>query len=253
VREASTVANAAQWAAGTPGAVARAYAQDVDRDGEAEWILENDRLYAVFEDDGGRLVALFARDPLTREGYQVIGAFPVNPGESRESEWEGSTNQSQRRVSGLKDWWSTGQNTDRYVNARYSAQAVAGGLRLTSDDGRIRKTVTLAPSSNRLEVRYETDASVGTLYVRLGLSPHVTNLVMSGQDALQGGRQGSRFTLTNTGGGRAVSVSVDAYGAGLNDAPPDGSQVAPRNVALVHQVELSGQRALSFGIQAEVR
>ncbi len=253
VREASIVAHAARWAAGTPGAQARVYAKDVDQDGEAEWILENDRLFAVIEDDGGRLAALFARDPLTREGYQVIGAFPVNPGESRESEWEGSTNQSQRRVSGLKDWWSTGQNTDRYVNARYSAQPLAGGLRLTSDDGRIRKTISLAPSSTRLEVRYETDASVGTLYVRLGLSPHVTNLVVSGQDTLQESRQGNRFVLTNTGGGRTVSVSVDAHGAGLNDRPSDGSRVSPRNVALAHQVELSGQRSFTFGIQAEAR
>jgi hypothetical protein len=248
VREASVAAGAAHWASrAAPGT--RAYTADVDQDGEAEAILENDRLRAVFEDDGGRLVALFVRDPQTGEGYQVIGAFPASPGSSRESEWEGDTNRNQVRASGLKDWWSTGHRTSRYVNDRYRAQGVASGWRFTSSDGRITKTVTL--SGGRLEVRYDTDPSIGTLYVRCGLSPHVTDLVFSGQANLTATRQGNRFELANRAAG--VAVTVDAYGAGLNHTPSDGSAVAPRNVALTHQVELSGRGSFRFAIEARAR
>jgi hypothetical protein len=231
----------------------RAYARDVDQDGEQEYVLENDAVQAVFEDDGGRLLGLFVRDPSAREGFQVVGAFPVNPGESRESEWEGETHGAQRRVSGLKDYWSTGQNTSGYVNQRYTARRLSEGWRFTSADGRVEKTVSLRPGSGRLEVRYRTDPSVGTLYVRTGLSPHVSDLAIHGQDHLRGTRSGSRFTLLNDAGSREVWITVDAHHADLNERPWDGSQVSPRTVALVHQVEVSGARDFSFAIEAGTR
>ena len=131
------------------------------------------------------------------------------------------------------------------VSWRRRWRAISARIGYTSRTS-ITKTVNL--SGGRLDVRYDTDPSVGTLYVRCGLSPHVTDLVFSGQDNLSATRQGNRFELHNAAAG--VVVAVDAHGAALNDTPPDGSPVAPRNVALTHQVELSGQGTFRFALEA---
>ncbi len=254
VKDAAIVARAAHWAAGSPARATRAYALDVDHDGEREHVIENDRVYAVFENDGGRLIAMFARELATGEAFSVIGALPVNPGDSREAEWEGDRNGSQRRVSGLKDWWSTGRSTSGYVNDIYSVTTASGGLRFTSSDGRIRKTITLAAGSSRLEARYETDPSVGRLYVRSGLSPHITELAMSGQQSLRATRSGNRYELASDHGVRVgIAVEVHGSGASLHDHPDDGSAASPRTVALTHQVEASGERDFRVVLDATVR
>jgi hypothetical protein len=75
---------------------------------------------------------------------------------------------------------------------------------------------------------------------------------MSGQRHLQEARHGNRYELANDNG-VLVSVAVDAHQAALEDRPGDGSSVSPRNVALQHQVEVSGERDFSFAIEAEAR
>ncbi|GAB4258074.1 MAG: hypothetical protein Kow0092_05400 [Deferrisomatales bacterium] len=69
---------AARWAAaaarGEVPPAPRAQAVDLDLDGEEEYLLSNDRVYALFEDDGGRLAYAFAFDP---RGGPVQGVAPV--------------------------------------------------------------------------------------------------------------------------------------------------------------------------------
>lgn len=252
VREASVVAAAAEWAAhgGAGGTVAKS---DLDHDGEEEFLLRNERLFAVLEDDGGRLVALFVRDPASGEGYQVLGAFPANPGSDRNSEREGERPGAQQRVSGLKDLWASGPATSAYVNAPYAAARLADGWRLRSADGRIEKTVRLRPGSARLEVRYRVDPNLGTLYVRNGLSPAAGHLVFGGQELLSEAARPGRFALEARAGRRRVWVAVTSGNARLDPAPSDGSPASPRAVALTHQVELSGRGSFAFSIEAGVR
>jgi hypothetical protein len=229
---------------------------DVDLDGEVEYILSNDRVFALFENDGGRLRAAFARNPSGGEGFQVIGAPLGNPENFRESEWEGATNGQAQRVSGLKDWWSTGHRTNRYVNDLYGAARVVRGWRFTSSDGAVSKTITLADGSPTLSVHYRLRQSVGTLYVRFGLSPRLLDLLLNGQQNLSARDDGSVFRLSNDGGGTKVSVEI-AYGnpghnARYNPHMSDGTAFSPRNAPLAHQVELAGEGDIRFALTLAV-
>jgi hypothetical protein len=94
------------WATNPPASVV-AQALDVDQDGELEYLLYNRRVFAVLEDNGGRMVMAFARHPDNQRAYQVIGnSLAYAEGESED---EGSFNVSTngapvaRRTSALKD------------------------------------------------------------------------------------------------------------------------------------------------------
>lgn len=245
VRDASIISAAAHWAASAPSARSRSRLEDIDQDGEVEAVLSNDRIYAVFENDGGRLIFAFARDPASGDAWQVLGAPVVDPGARRESELEGDF-----RVSTLRDTWAE-QGGSRYLNAEYSITRLAGGLRLRSDDGRITKTVQLADGADRLTVRYDVAASVGTLYVRHGLSPNLGDLLRHGARNLRTARGAGRFALTNVGSGATVLAALEVRGAGLEESPLDGASdaaTAGRNAAMTRAVETAGRGRFELDI-----
>ncbi|MGB0344907.1 MAG: hypothetical protein ACPGGJ_05865, partial [Coraliomargarita sp.] len=77
------------WAEAPPESAAAAR-EDVDLDGEDEFLLYNGSCLAVFEAIGGRCVAAFARNPNTGAVNQLIGTQPAYP--SAVTEEEGKTN-----------------------------------------------------------------------------------------------------------------------------------------------------------------
>ena len=252
-----------QWVAGA-GALtnATAAAEDVDLDGENEYLLYNRNVFAVFERLGGRMVAAWVRDPAAGTAIQTIGNFASYAGS--ETEWEGEGNTvggtvGAYRTSALKDWHAAGTGTS-YVNNLYSASTngVAGGWKLTSADAKIAKTVTLGATSTWFAVQYVVDPALGTLYVRSGLSPDLEELLLHGQ-AYLGGEQHADgvLTLSNLDPVRSVAAKVaygGSYTATCNTNAVDGTDldtVRMRNQAQTHQVELSGSGTFSFAIGFE--
>ena len=118
-RHAGVLRRVDQWASALPVGPTTAF-EDVDLDGENEYLLYNQRIFAAFEEIGGRMVGLWMRGRLSGEYYQIIGN-PLSYAAS-ETEEEGDTNVSgdevaAYRTSGLKDWFATySGGTVQYVN-----------------------------------------------------------------------------------------------------------------------------------------
>jgi hypothetical protein len=241
VRQAGLYAAAAHWVAevrgGARGDTVETLASDLDFDGEDEYVLENDRIYAVFEKYGGRCVLACAYDPSRDDGEVVVGAPFTNPSAPGEEEHAGP---DANRCSAFKD-----MNGGGYADAIYAASAVASGWRFESPDGKIVKILTAAPGSYELLADYH-QALGSPLYVRLGLSPNPLDLAFHGQDHLSQDLDlvNGRYWLQNSAGGGAL---VDLGGASFNPTPADAGWNR-RNLGLTAEVELSGGAAVAFGL-----
>jgi hypothetical protein len=211
----------------------------------------------VFEEDGGRLVAGFARDA-AGEGYQVLGdpmAFPSRSSEiGYEDDFVGAA-----RNSALKDVWLTGAGRG-YVNdaciAAVSTTSQAT-VTFTSSDSLMSKTISWT-APGQVEVRYDLDPNAGTLYTRAGLNPNLAALALSGQKDLVETDTGGVYTLEKTYKGKVVSVSVGYADAGhsarRNANASDGSTASPRNTAFQHMIELSGDApGFSFSLTVDAQ
>lgn len=241
VRDASMIASAAHWAKGKPSTKTQVEQRDVDQDGELETILSNNRVYAVFENDGGRLVMAFARRLSDGSAYPVIGASIVDPGARREGEIEGDF-----RVSGLRDQWAAGTSTDRYINANYTVTTNSNSVTLRSDDGKLTKVVSLGNGSDRLNVRYQVDGSLGKVYVRTGLCPNLMALFSNGQDALKVTTSPGRIGVRVKDKGVTVQGMVEH--STVTDKITDSAFNNGRNAALTQQLEVAGKGAFQFTI-----
>ncbi len=250
------------WSANPP-ATASAVAMDVDLDGENEYLLKNDRVFSVFEAIGGRLTAAWARDPSSGAIYQVVGNYLSYSGS--ETEEEGNTNASGSginayRTSGFKDWFASGPETNAYVNDLYIvAPNGANSWTLTSSDGKISKSIALGDNSDRLTAFYNLSGDVTKLFVRFGLSPHLSDLLVNGQqNLLAADDDGSRVLLSNTATLDSVDVAVHYTNAAYNASATDknGPSFLPetinlRNQAQTEQVELESLSA-SFTLELAV-
>ena len=269
MRFASIYAAVQAWAINPP-ATAQAVAQDIDLDGENEFVLRNDRVFAVFEALGGRMTASWARDPVNGIVYQLSGNFLSY--NDRETEEEGTTNQDAaggtgaRRTSGFKDWFAVGPGMG-YVNSLYSVTASgANGWTFTSPDSKIAKTITLANLSTRLRASYALGGDATSLFVRFGLSPHLEDLLVNGQTNLQSPPvSGGLKTVSNISTYHRVTTGLRFSGSGLSGAvinaiaiddapsaiPPFVSDaVNMRNQALTEQVEVQGTgTAFTFDLE----
>ncbi|MDQ6622171.1 MAG: hypothetical protein M3Y86_01625, partial [Verrucomicrobiota bacterium] len=180
---------AAAASAGNYTGSAVAEQADVDLDGEKEYLLYNDRVFALFERIGGRMTAAWLRDIDSGYVFQVAGNLAGYSGSETEEEGAGNftgTNVNAFRTSGFKDWFaqtnSAGAGTFGYVNDLYTGAAAPSGIgwKFTSADGKISKTITLPPASGAFTASYTT-TSLNQLFVRFGLSPDLLDLMRSGQ------------------------------------------------------------------------
>ncbi|MGE0711537.1 MAG: hypothetical protein AB7N76_30110 [Planctomycetota bacterium] len=256
VGEAAVIARAARWAQ-RPPAQATVAVEDVDLDGEDEYLLMDDRLLVVCERDGGRIVATFVRDPATGEGYQVTGDPLAYPPAGPEVGFEGEGHDAPRN-SVLKDTWATGVNHG-YVNDEGVAvvSTTSAALTFRSSDGLRVKTLELA-APGRVEVAYTLDPSLGRLYLRCGLNPDLAALALDGQRDLVASDQGGVFTLQKTYAGKTVAVSLHYADAGhtaaFNALASQDTPASPRDTAFQHMVELSGDApGFRLAISADVR
>ncbi len=238
--------------------------EDIDLDGEDEYLLFNSSVFAVFERIGGRMVAAWVRDTATGRAYQTIGNQLASAG--TETEEEGGFNVTSNGVLGayrtsmLKDWWA---GTSQYVNDMYSFSLLSNGWTISSSDGNIQKTVTLPSDSGWFEINYNVSGSLngGTVYIRNGLSPNLFNMLKHGQANLGSETHNNGLmSLANTAPEASVSVMISYGEAGHNtsfstnaidDNPGEGQDFATRrmrNQAQTHQVELFGTGSFSFSV-----
>ncbi|HEV3409910.1 MAG TPA: hypothetical protein VG095_06435, partial [Chthoniobacterales bacterium] len=234
---------------------------DVDLDGELEYLLFNDRVFALFERIGGRMTAAWLRD--INSGYvtQVVGNPASYAGSETEEEGAGNfagTAVNAHRTSGFKDWFAKldaqGNGTFGYVNDHYSVTAAPSGIgwTFTSADGRISKTITLGSGTGALAANYTT-SNIDTLFIRFGLSPDLQHLLRFGQSHLSGLITGpQQVNLFNHAPGRTVRAYLQLNSGGTyNPAASDRDAnvldtVNMRNQAQTQQVELQGSGTMTF-------
>lgn len=242
-------------------------AEDIDLDGEDEYLLYNDRLFAMFERTGGRVEAVWVREPLSGTILQTVGNFVSYAG--TESELQGGYNVETNgnvaayRTTALKDWWASAQGT-QYVNSVYSFIDWTNGWRLTSGDSAVQKTITLDQSDFALEVAYALSGTMAgqPIYIRNGFSPNLYNLLLYGQDHMGDAQdQSGAFHLNNTNYVVSVQTRVGyrdgSHTAGYNpgavdDNPGEGIEfytLNMRNQAHTHQVELVGTNSFTFSLE----
>ncbi len=264
-RMAAIYTRVAAWSA-TAASVADARTEqvDVDLDGENEQVIYNDRVFALFERIGGRLIGAWTRDIETGAVAQAIGNPWSEAGS--ETELEGDTNLvagtgavNARRTSGFKDWYAGARTA--YVNDLYSVAPAASGVgwKFTSSNlisgGTIAKTITLAPRATLLRASYALTGDVANVYVRFGLSPNLSDLLLNGQTNLgplvsSGGTLG----VTNGGANRVRAFLRTGTGTTLNPAAVDRDggvifdTINMRNQAQTQEVELSVVNGGTFSL-----
>ena len=259
-RLAAIYARVDQWAgvADTLSA-AQTTAEDIDLDGENEYLLYNNRVFAMLERTGGRMTAAWVRHPDSGRVFQVVGN-PLSRSGS-DTEHEGTTHADAFRTSALKDWWA---GTDAYVNQLYTFTPATDGWTATSADGLIAKTVTLDFDDGTFQVAYTVDSGLngGKLFVRHGLTPDLFGLLTLGQDQLADeAHVGDIMTLEQ---GRPDNFTVNAavnhahpavsYVHTATDVPPGETYTTRtrRDQAQTHQVELEGDGAFAFDLAFDV-
>lgn len=258
-----------EWAIAAPN-IATANAEDIDLDGELEYLLYNETSFAIFEAIGGRCIAAFARNPVNESVYQIIGTQPAYAGSETEEEGiEHVANGSigARRTSGFKDWFSDGNGgTNQFVNSLYDvAPSGSNGWSFTAPGGVIIKTITLDDTLPELQADYLINGTtVDKLYVRHGLSPNLWNLIARGHYDLENlSVSKGRIRLTNRGGAEPVvaqitydSTTTNFNGDAIDDQPGtlEWDALNMRNQALTQQVEFTnvdGQTSFSMTLALE--
>jgi hypothetical protein len=144
------VVAAAHWAeqaaAGLVSSVTLVTAEDLDLDGEDEYTMQNNHVFAVFENDGGRLEYAFAYDPANGP-IQLVAPF------NQHNFYVGSVEQyelGEAAIStlrgGLDSAFSENQSTngEGFEYAVMTATMTSSALKFQSGDGRISKEFTLA-------------------------------------------------------------------------------------------------------------
>jgi hypothetical protein len=160
------------------------------------------------------------------------------------------------RTSGFKDWYA---GSIAYNNDLYVATATTNGFTFTSADGKIAKTITLAPRANALRASVALTGGVTTLYQRHGLSPHLQNLLVKGQTHLGNvSNVGGIVSLTNFAPDAIVrtylrAITATTYNPGAIDDDPviTFDTLNMRNQAQTQQVEFALTNGATFDLGFE--
>jgi len=243
------------WNASANAATHEAVQEDVDLDDQPEYLLYNNRVFAVFEKKGGRMTAAWMRDPANGKVWQVTGNFASYG--NTDTEDEGLSNETAYRTSGFKDWYAlTGPaGSSASVNADYIVTAAPDGAKgWTFASGGVSKTITLPGAANGAFVASYTLSGPDRLLVRFGLSPNLLDLMLRGQEGLTAEvvEANTRASVANASGDEVVRAWVEA--PLINTAAVDTAAtttVQRRNQAQTHQVEVeligAGPHVLTLG------
>ncbi|MCL5773216.1 MAG: hypothetical protein M1536_02410 [Firmicutes bacterium] len=232
IRQAKTIAESALWAKdvkeGKIGPKTTVETKDLDLDGVNEYIIKNDRLFAVMDRVGGTIRWAVVKG---KDGFiPVLGnplTYPLYEGEAEVDRYG-----DYQRISSLRD---VGRDNDIY-----NIQPAENGFTFTSSDGKIRKTVTLPDGSSSLKASYSIDPSIKEQKVLMGLSPNLEDLLDNGQKNLEnlGSTASSEFGAKNNAGGKAL---IKLSGAKFTETD--------RDLALTQKVEVTGSNKFNVEIE----
>jgi hypothetical protein len=247
LRHAALYARVLDWATGGNDPSLRgAEAADIDLDGEDEYLLYNNRVFAVFEALGGRLTGAWLRDPQSGRVWQVAGNHLAYSGFADER--EGGLHAEAQRTSGFKDWFAlstTGAEATK-ADDLYTVTPITNGFRFVSSG--VTKNITIPEGDEgRIEARY-TLSGLQKLFVRFGLSPNLEDLLVNGQANLSNEivETNHRVELVNDNGEDTVRAYVQSSQFALHneaavdidvDSLEDSTTLRRRDQAQTHQVE----------------
>ena len=169
VKNARYFAEAAHWGAGEWSSPAlNAYLADVDGDGYDELVMHNERLMAVIESAGGRLVHLSVRD-----GALVDTAIGVD-----NAYWFGTNGDFNdgNHVAGLSDVYPDSQSLPYAMSVDALS---ADSVQVTLSREGISKTLTLRSGEPWLRCNYATGGN--NTYIKSGFSPSLVDLIWSAE------------------------------------------------------------------------
>jgi hypothetical protein len=191
-------------------------------------------VYLCFKRWGGRLVAAYVYDPTTQDATEVIGQPVANP--AQESDEEDADN---LRCSAFKDRWATSVATNtQYVDMDYALTPPVPGSNyweFVSQDGQIRKRMTLPSGRDTVQAQYTLASGIGTLYVRHGFGPNQLDLLHYGDTNLIVQSDNTYYGLSNAMGGAVYAVCDVNCQRSTNSLPNAGYQ--NREFPLIEQVE----------------
>jgi hypothetical protein len=244
IRDVNVLVAAAQWAESAPPAETVVDQVDLDLDGELEYVLRNDRVFLVFENDGGRLVKAFSLDMETGEPVEVVGCSIAAPDRGGEDEAldafvSDEPSAEMNRVSCFRE--------EGYANAEYAVSVVGSVLVFYSPDLKIKRRVTLPPGADYVDVEYSVDRPPAPLNVEFALAPNPVAAARLGKSALEqlGGPYDGLFVLRNREGGEAYVRLFDAEYRHHDDLASRHTLALAQRIVV--QVGESGYFRLGFG------
>lgn len=199
IKNAMIYAEAAHWANGEYATSTNAYLADIDNDGYQEAVLHNDRLFGVFEGNGGRLTHLFVRN-----GGANDTAIGVD--NAYWSDTEGDYNDA-NHVGAFSDVSPDYQ----HLGYTMTPSLDGGTAKLVLEHAEVTKTVSLAAGAAYCAVTYSVGPA--THWIKSGFSPSLVDLVWNAEMQRVWAGDASYMGFRNPNTGVAAALVLGAGGA----------------------------------------
>ncbi len=159
-------AEAAHWANGEYATTTDVFTSDIDNDGYDEVIMHNDRLFCVFEGNGGRLTNMFVKGP----GYNDTAIGVDN------AYWSGTdADFNDANHVGAFSEVSPNYQNDSYGWTIAPLDLTGPTASLTMTRNEVTKEITLTEGDSFLDVVYRVGPA--THWIQAGFSPSLVDLV----------------------------------------------------------------------------
>ncbi len=204
IKNANIYAEAAKWAGGQYASATGAFFSDIDNDGYNELVMHNDRVFAVFESNGGRCTHLFAKG--AGYNYSVIGIDNAY--------WAGTEGDYNdvNHVGGLSD---VGPNYQHDLYGMAVDIAAGNSVQATLTHSGVKKVVRLTLGQPYLDCVYRVGAN--TQYIQSGWSPDVVDLLYNAEmDRVWGGGNQTYMGQRNPNTGATGAYVLGSGGATHN-------------------------------------
>lgn len=169
IREVNKILAAAQWAdevrRGLQPSITQVLSRDLDLDGEDEYIMKNDRVFAIFENDGGRMEYGFAYDPSVGPVELVSPIYQLG------LDWRIDFENGEYPLTTTPE--TAFEEGEDYRYSIFDAMLEDGCLTFISLDHNIRKTFTL--DGKTIYARYSTH-NISQVTVWFGLPVNIANM-----------------------------------------------------------------------------
>lgn len=177
IKNAMIYAEAAHWANGDFAVTTAAFTSDVDNDGYLEVVMHNDRLFGVFEGNGGRLTHLFVKGTGAAGKAGIFNDTAIGVDNASWSDTEGDFNDA-NHVGAFSEV-SPNYQHDGYGWAIGPVDPAGPTVTLTLTRNEVAKTVELTEGDSFFDVVY--DVGPATHWIQAGFSPSLVDLVWNAQ------------------------------------------------------------------------